>query len=224
MKNNALSRKMKRTIVLAVILVVALALTLLAVQIVKQLKSQGESESEGNADQSITGQPAEIPVFELGEICEETSVDGSYHSIVFNNVYLTDEINGNKGQYVVFAGNINTTDFSFDTGREFGLDLSYIGKTEVHKYFDDRFEAELSEALSEIDLLIDGENGAMQGAFCLVFSIDDTSYDLIKEGLNKTKPTDIRFGQMHLGISANWCNHATFRFYVVDVQSIESIN
>ena len=225
MKNNALSAKLKRIIVLAVILVVAIALAILTIQIIKQLKSQNESKTEGSQDQSTLGKPVEIPAFELGEICEETSVDGSYHSIVFNSVYLTDEIKGQTGRYLVFTGDINSSDCSVEY-QNFSIDLTRAGHM-LHKYYDYFFESELSEALSEANLPDDGESGAMNGEFCFVFSIDDASYDLIKDGIGNPPTVDnenFNFGEISLRAGIHRYYGTVFRFSTTDVQYIESIN
>ena len=216
---------MKRTIVLAIILVVAIALAILTIQIIKQLKSQNESKTEGSQDQSTLGKPVEIPVFELGEICEETSADGSYHSIVFNSVYLTDEIKGQTGRYLVFTGDINSSDCSVEY-QNFSIDLTRAGHM-LHKYYDYFFESELSEALSEANLPDDGESGAMNGEFCFVFSIDDTSYDLVKT-VSALPPTvdngSFNFSEISLRVGIVRYAGKVFRLNTQNVQYIESIN
>lgn len=164
--------------------------------------------------------------FGIGEVCENKNWNGSYHSIVFNNVYLTEEIDGQKGYYLVFGGNINTQSFYFRTNdSDFGLDLRMIKEPDYITQSQVGFEPELSNKISEVDLLLNGESGEMNGRFCLVFSIDEQNFELIKNKTPQTSFENDSGAQIILEVGVYWSGSFTqFDFSTADVQYVGKIN
>ena len=170
----------------------------------------------------------EIPdkghIFRLGEVCENDDWNGAKHSIVFTDVYITNDIAGNEGNYIVFSGEINTTAFSFpiDNSNRFYLDLRMIENPTSWEVNKATFEKELSSELSSTNLLYNGEEGSMNGVFSLVFSIGDENFDLIKQ---KTPNTlNFSISQISLKIGVTWCGGtAYFCFDTSDIRYVEKI-
>lgn len=170
----------------------------------------------------------EIPdkgyIFRLGAVCENDDWNNAKHSIVFNDVYITNDIAGHKGNYIVFSGEINTTVFSFptDNSNRFYLNLRMIENPSSWEVNKTTFEKELSSELSSTTLLYNGEEGSMNGVFSLVFSIGDENFDLIKEKAPNT--LNFSISQISLKIGVTWCGGtAYFCFDTSDIRYVEKI-
>lgn len=171
--------------------------------------------------------PDKLYNFGIGDICNNDDWNGTPHSVVFNKVYVTNSIGENSGNYIVFIGEINTSAFSFPTvdARSFGLDLRMIKEPEYITQNKAVFEENISDQLSEVDLLFNGEEGEMSGAFCLVFSIDEQNFNLIKEKSLQTSYEDSSLAQITLEIGVYWSGGASlFEFNTTDTQYIDKLN
>lgn len=171
--------------------------------------------------------PDKLYNFGIGDICNNENWNGAPHSVVFNEVYVTNSIGENGGNYIVFNGEINTSTFSFPTDdvRSFGLDLRMIKEPEYITQNKAVFEENISEQLSVVDLLFNGEEGEMSGAFCLVFSIDEQNFNLIKDKSLQTSFADSSLAQITLQIGVYWSGGNTlFEFNTTDTQYIDKLN
>ena len=164
--------------------------------------------------------PDEVHSFLLTETCEGTN-NGQFYSVMFDNVYLTREINGlseNSGGYLVFSGNIKTKDFSFLTDSielEINIDKITSNNTKI------TFLKELSKQISQVDLLFDEQEGDMDGKFCLVFLIDEKSYSFIENKTEQTSFENNQGVQIRLHSNIFWGGGKTvFDFWTKDVQPI----
>ena len=199
------------------LLVVAICVVIIIACVVHNIKYD-------NDDDPI-GPPGDISgyTFRLGEVCEGNDPNGTKNSMVINDVYITDDISGNKGNYIVFSGELNTASFSFptDNSNRFYLDLRMIEKPTSWEVNKATFEKELSSELSSTNLLYNGEEGSMNGVFSLVFSIGDENFNLLKE---KTPNTlNFSFSQISLKIGVTWCGGAAayFCFDTSDIRYVE---
>lgn len=177
-----------------------------------------------NNDDDPIGPPGDISgyTFRLGEVCEGNDPNGTKNSMVINDVYITDDISENKGNYIVFSGELNTASFSFptDNSNRFYLNLRMIENPSSWEVNKTTFEKELSSELSSATLLYNGEEGSMNGVFSLVFSIGDENFDLIKQ---KTPNTlNFSISQISLKIGVTWCGAAAyFCFDTSDIRYVE---
>lgn len=165
--------------------------------------------------------------FGLGEVCENDNWNGTQHSIVFNEVFITNNITESKGYYIVFVGDICTSSFSFPTDdiRSFGLDFRIIKEPDYIKQNKAVLEKDISEQLSDVDLLFNGEKGQMEGAFRLVFSIDEQNFNLIKEKSPQTSYENNVGIQITFEPGIYWCGgNASFVFKTSEVRYVEKIN
>ncbi len=165
-------------------------------------------------DDDPIGPPGDISgyTFRLGEVCEGNDPNGVKNSIVINDVYITNDIAGHRGNYIVFSGEINTTAFSFptDNSNRFYLHLRMMENPSSWEVNKTTFEKELSSELSSTTLLYNGEEGSMNGVFSLVFSIGDENFELIKEKAPNT--SDFSISQISLKIGVTWCGGAAAYF------------
>lgn len=167
--------------------------------------------------------PDNVYSFLIGEECKST-VGGVDYYVVIDSAVLTREIDGekkNSGGYLILGGKIDTTDFALLT-EEIELEIN------IAKITDDRrqtivFEKELSDTLSDVDLLFDEEVGAMNGDFCLVFSIDETDCLLIESKTTQTSFENDQGVQIRLNSNIFWGGGKTvFDFRTSDVEVAET--
>lgn len=120
--------------------------------------------------------------YHIGEVCEINNEQNSQGYIVFNEVVLTNEIEGEVDSFLVFSGEIDTNDLSFPANDiySFHLDLRLCEDSGDVSEIASQFSEELSQKLSDAELRFNGEEGAMRGKFSLVFSIEKRHFELIK--------------------------------------------
>lgn len=170
--------------------------------------------------------------FRLGEACENEEWGGARHAIIFNEVYVTNSICGFRGNYIVFVGEIETKHFSFltDTVDSLRLRLLMLEESQFAEQNITVFEKDLSQRLSNEKLVFDRDEGEMSGLFCLVFSIGDENFNLIRSKSPQTaygKPASGAsfYPQISLKIRANWSDgFAFFLFGTAEVEYVEEIN
>ena len=120
--------------------------------------------------------------YHIGEVCEINNEQNSQGYIVFNEVVLTNEIEGEVDSFLIFSGEIDTNDLSFPANDiySFHLDLRLCEDSGDVSEIASQFSEELSQKLSDAELRFNGEEGAMRGKFSLVFSIEKRHFELIK--------------------------------------------
>ena len=158
-------------------------------------------------------------VYRTGEVCEINNEQNPQGFIVFNEVVIANEIEGEGGSFLVLSGEIDTDGFSFliNDVNSFYLDImlwEHSGDVESH------FSEELSQKLSDAELKFNGECGAMRGKFSLVFSIEERDLEIIKSELSGPLKEETTLGVMTLkvGFDKSRYSRLFFRFTAADIK------
>ena len=158
-------------------------------------------------------------VYRTGEVCEINNEQNPQGFIVFNEVVIANEIEGEGGSFLVLSGEIDTDGFSFliNDVNSFYLDImlwEHSGDVESH------FSAELSQKLSDAELKFNGEWGAMRGKFSLVFSIEERDLEIIKSELSGPLQEETALGVMtlHVGFDKSRYSRLFFKFTASDIK------
>lgn len=160
--------------------------------------------------------------YHAGEVCEINNEQKPWGSIVFNEVVLTNEIEGDGGSFLVFSGEIDTNGFSFPTNdvHSFHLDLRLYDDLGDVSEIESQFSEELSQKLSDAELKFNGEGGAMRGKFSLVFSVEERDLEIIKSELSGLLQEETAIGVMTLkvGFDKSRYSRLFFRFTAEDIK------
>lgn len=158
-------------------------------------------------------------VYRAGEVCEINNEQNPQGFIVFNEVVIANEIEGEGGSFLVLSGEIDTDGFSFliNDVNSFYLDImlwEHSGDVESH------FSEELSQKLSDAELKFNGEWGTMRGKFSLVFSIEERDLEIIKSELSGPLQEETALGVMTLkvGFDKSRYSRLFFRFTAADIK------
>ncbi|MBQ9071462.1 MAG: hypothetical protein IJY23_09000 [Clostridia bacterium] len=165
------------------------------------------NEIKKNDDKKEDEEPDAIETFSLGEVCESYGA-----SIVFKEVYITDKILDSSFKYIVFSGEIESSNDAFVTDNVFvDIRLKNIDFGESVT-----FEKELSKRESEADLMFDGERGKMSGSFSLIFSLSNEAFEKIKANTENQAEEN---GRIHLypAISFTGKGEVCFSFDFSDI-------
>lgn len=160
------------------------------------------SQEEGGGNIPTT--PDQYNIVGLNEHLIAVQSDGTY-DIVVDEIFLTKEISGNavsQGGYLVFGGEIDVPKFAF-ISKEVFLDINLI-KIGDNQDEHIEFNAELSKELSEVDLIVDETQGAMDGRYYLVFEIDLNNFNLIASGTDQTSFENNVGEQIRLHMNVWW--------------------
>ncbi len=179
---------------------------------------------KGPAKDDVILYPGERPdklySYSINEICEGSEWNNTYHSMMFDSVYISDDLSEKAGKFIVFSGEINTEFFSFETAGENNHPLQLVIDIEREGELAKCYEAdlELSESLSEVDLLFDGEDGIMKGRISLAFEISQKDFDLIKSRSEKRHYPNAKW-QMELWTNIVW--PGGFSFFTFDTSDVK---
>ncbi len=192
-----------------------ISILFIGVIVLNLIKTQdGSSVSGGDEwNDSNFGSSSEITYNTLGDV---VGTENNY--VVINNVYLTHEIEGKRGNYLVFSGVIHSETIKFDEEEMLDYDLSlYLSNVPADQHFVE-CEKELSQALSETKLIFYGQEGRMNGSFCIVYSISDIEYEIIAKKESK-RPYEAIYFALRSGGGA----YIDYGFTLTDVQNVYKI-
>ena len=178
--------------------------------------------------------------FKLGETCSSTTSQYPDSEITVNDVVITNIIGENHGYYIVFYADIKTENYSIvteDITQHGNSDTLRVSFSMLKWWEDPRandsfslFEKELSQSLSEAQLIIDDRPGEMNGKIALVFSIDELSFGMIKSKTGESAYQNLtgKYAGVQYCLETNisWYKHvdAHFVFYTTDASYVESIS